>query len=1346
MGRSTPQSGVRRRTTAGTDRREHPGAAADQRPGAPVTATEFQAEPTVTIPHLFGLADNPPYSVYINHVINEDRTYDVHRSRPRRPGTDLADLPRPPGAILRPSSSTYSDWRKGNSVPDTARFQSAVDQLISFLLKEASNRGHHDLPQRDAWINHLKANQPRQRTPPTLAGANTRALLADWCAGEARRHQAALARLPYLAGHPNPTTHHVTAHTRIGIRQQKSSEHSVADDPYRLAADQPDTRTVEMPYLDAVDQHRELIIIGDAGAGKTWLLHHHAITLAQQAYTALTTTATPHSQIALPILIRGDTLAGIHRPGQPLAETVIDALAASGSRIPRPIRAHILSHCRTGPAVYLLDALDETNPDHHATLAALLSPPDNTNSNTRYIATSRITGSIGVFDPRHRVEAELLPFTDPKPYIASWQLPPDRHRDLLDRITTHHAIAQMGRIPLLLAFLCHLANDPAEPLPDSRAELYERITRRFLSAEHRSHSPRQQRAQPHPLSTDPHTRADELLDVLRPLAYAIATHPDGWLDTIPHHQLLDHLRTIERPHNLTPAATLTLLTTHTGILTPTGSTTAGRTPPYRFIHRTLAEYLTAAHIAPNPNLIEYCSHHHLHLANDWHQTWLLTTQLNPAATLDILVTHPQDALHIALTTATSAVAELTSAQRQIADAEITALTTIASQIFEECPATSYSSWIAAHALSEIGGPDVAEVLMTHISDPDLDHTVISALGFSNDDHCSAATETIFFDPTIPIEIRDIAGRALTRSASAQPLQRMLVMPDAPDELRRRAAAGLCAAGDDTAIESLSLALNTIDSLHTSFTVMSALGKIGGPSAIATLSHAYENGPSYKYRIMAAQKLATLGRSDVVPMLSRALADPDLYAGDAAGIVSALLSAGEAGIDALCAHEHKARVGGPSWPLPSGASIAVTSGLDRIARRDRGGFSAQHLVRVLLSRMSDSALDVEARRSAMFLLSNTGGSQAITALLERLPASNQHSSLAEANRVALGRAIFHTMQCRQPTTQEVTLSEHGLTVLIAELENPAADSQLRLAAARALSQFDGGLLTRYLPNLLALLVDPRTDPASRDTLLITLCRNSKALSGLRDHPEEPGWIAWLIENLENHSGSTLCYVLEHIGSPRAVDALMSVASDRSADRIWRAHAIKSLGLLVEERNTSHILPLLTNLCRGGDADISGASTKALGRASESLTNATLRSWLSDSRMPQEVVTKACVTLGRRRDRATLALLEAGLHSFEDDELADAFTEGYFNGHYAAAAQGQIDDLLLFTLQAIQSTSDSLRRAAGNVAFRVRDATAIAAHRTSAVMQTLLEITQADRRGELEVAVRQLRNGRFDVEEY
>jgi HEAT repeat protein len=886
-----------------------------------------------------------------------------------------------------PSRTQYYQWRSGKQLPRADKAGIFTD-LVVWLHQRAAKNGDQSSPSPSQWqgaLRYLHQDEPKatDRSPAHSSLDKSRIALASWCAAEGQRHVDALARLPYLEGHPDPTGHNISAHTRIGIRQPSAGDLPVTD-AYRLAADPSDPRGAveELPYDDAVTRYRQLVIVGDAGAGKTWLLHHHAIAVARAADMALTTTGTPLNRIALPLLVRADTLAAAHRPGRGLAETVVDALALSGSRIPKGLRSPLISHIRGGPVIYLIDALDETTTDHHTALNAILTPPDNTHTHTRYIATSRLTGYTTVFNPAERTEAELLPFTDPQTYIDSWHLPPERHDNLLQRLDTHPGIAQMARIPLLLAFLCHLANDRNEALPDSRAHLYERIIRRFLTAEHHHTKLNPQRPQPNPLSPDPQTRADEYLALLRPLAYTIATRPEGWNDTITRETLLEHLKNIDRPHDLTAAETLTLLTDDTGILTPAGPTSASRTPPIRFIHRTFVEYLVAAHMTARVNRVDRCLDSFLDLDNNWRQVWVLAISIAPTVLLPKIIDRKRDPVHIGLSIAGDAIAEFDSAARNALSDLVDSLALKWSALAYRNEADRCVRVNAISALGRLGGGLALDTLrrLMVVENSELLYETTSALRKSTDARAADLLAELFADPTLGRAIRQRVADALGDIGSPIAIEALRAVAfDRTDDqfIRRCAVGGLGRGGDHDSVDKLlTLMKDETEERDLCLAAAYALSALSEPAStnslhqfILSADQPKEAFPMFggNLRGVAVGALAIIGTPMAVGLLRELIEDPNndpnLRQTAASSLARAKSPTAQAAINDLLATD----------------DIDVR----RLAARGLYMLGARPSSASLQSMLADSDLSVSVRQGAINMLKQRGERSAVVLMRDLL---------------------------------------------------------------------------------------------------------------------------------------------------------------------------------------------------------------------------------------------------------------------------------------------------------------------------------------------------------------------------
>jgi len=237
--------------------------------------------------------------------------------------------------------------------------------------------------------------------------------------------------------------------------------------------------------------------------------------------------------------------------------------------------------------------------------------------------------------------------------MAAWQLPPAAAARVKDRIKDP-AMAAMARIPLLLALLCSLAaQQPAgEGLPRTRGQLYERVLRWFLTRAHRSQD-------------DPDAQAldeveiEALLEILAPLAYTFATQPAGWTDLMPGDRLLQAIRTAGPPFtelHRSAAEVLRELSVGAGVLVPEGDPSAGQSVHYLFLHRTVAEYLTARRLATLPEADwQAMVDQHLWFDPDWAEVIpMLGERLSPQAAralIQHLLANVCDPFHQSLFTA-----------------------------------------------------------------------------------------------------------------------------------------------------------------------------------------------------------------------------------------------------------------------------------------------------------------------------------------------------------------------------------------------------------------------------------------------------------------------------------------------------------------------------------------------------------------------------------------------------------------------------------------------------------------------------------------------------------------------
>ncbi len=413
--------------------------------------------------------------------------------------------------------------------------------------------------------------------------------------------QARTGRLPpYLPLDADVTALSRTVRVRPGVGAGVTSPPDAGDragraedGAYRLPAERRADSERPRPWPEVAAGHPLLVVLADPGLGKSWLIRTETHRLAQDAL------ANPDADsvgIIVPVPARCDQLAVA--AGRDLADKAAAHLTAQGL-LPERSRVGLAAKVRAGEVVLLLDALDELPAAETGPLRELVrSWAVQAGDHARCVLTSRIAGYIGSPLPG-ACEVELQAFTpgDVAAVVAAWNLPTAAARQLRDRAWVP-AIAGMARIPLLLALLCSLtAQLPAgEALPKTRGQLYDRVMRWFLTGAHRSaDNPR--------APTRDSVYVDALLETLAPLAFIFATQDEGWTDLMPAERVLNAIRAvgpafIERGR---PAADiLRELSVGAGVLVPDGDPSAGRGANYLFLHRTVAEYLVARHLATLP--------------------------------------------------------------------------------------------------------------------------------------------------------------------------------------------------------------------------------------------------------------------------------------------------------------------------------------------------------------------------------------------------------------------------------------------------------------------------------------------------------------------------------------------------------------------------------------------------------------------------------------------------------------------------------------------------------------------------------------------------------------------------
>ncbi len=228
---------------------------------------------------------------------------------------------------------------------------------------------------------------------------------------------------------------------------------------------------------EALAGHQRLVLLGAPGAGKSTLLRYLARRAASQS----------SGPVPIIISLRNYTAALQRDPTLPLREFGLRQ-ASAGDPI---LRQELETQIEHDQVLWLLDAQDEARDQAAfcATQAARLRGQVVLSS--RPIGYSAPPGGWAVY--------ELLPFAaeDIQDFLQRWF---SMLSDTTDSLDGHNAnwaferaawlkaqlaerphLEPLARIPLLLTFLAVLAgNEPDQPLPDQRSELYQRYVEELL--------------------------------------------------------------------------------------------------------------------------------------------------------------------------------------------------------------------------------------------------------------------------------------------------------------------------------------------------------------------------------------------------------------------------------------------------------------------------------------------------------------------------------------------------------------------------------------------------------------------------------------------------------------------------------------------------------------------------------------------------------------------------------------------------------------------------------------------------------------------------------------------------
>ena len=359
-------------------------------------------------------------------------------------------------------------------------------------------------------------------------------------------------------------------------------------------------RVEPMDWDDAAMKKKEfsrVVILGDPGFGKTWLLKHEAVGTARDGLERLERFRTGIAEIVLPVFIRLAVLAEKVKTGDRIEKVLLETIVEERSQRFRTWAKDTLASER---GLVLLDAWDEVPVENQPRLRNALTAFSESCRDTRVYLTSRVVG----YDPNDDLlrrpvkEVELVSFEweNIEAFAGQWfGRETDAAQDFLGRVRNNLAVRGQLKIPLLLTLMCRFFSDESSDLPTRRCELYEKVLQKLLTDWYNEDDRRE--------AIEPET-ADLLLEMLSDVAmdFSLAER-----DQFPRSDLYKAMRrwTKDNPDDAkelldgqTVKVLLQKVILPSGLLVKAGD---GVDAPVLFLHRTFHEYLTAWALARRAN-------------------------------------------------------------------------------------------------------------------------------------------------------------------------------------------------------------------------------------------------------------------------------------------------------------------------------------------------------------------------------------------------------------------------------------------------------------------------------------------------------------------------------------------------------------------------------------------------------------------------------------------------------------------------------------------------------------------------------------------------------------------------
>jgi formylglycine-generating enzyme required for sulfatase activity/energy-coupling factor transporter ATP-binding protein EcfA2 len=241
----------------------------------------------------------------------------------------------------------------------------------------------------------------------------------------------------------------------------------------------PHDRGVEIEAL--IGQRDCLLIEGHAGSGKTTLMKHLAYSLAQES-------GPKGLDGFLPVLIFLKDLRGFSACCYSVEAILSYYLERIGNVLDM---ATVEKFSKVKKALFLLDGLDEMEPQERQCLIQGFGNLKNKQQGSRIVLTSRPHGLEGEAMKRfgeNHIKILSLNMDQIQDFIRKWfanvyssgsRIGQKNAEGMIGEVKAHKAIDQLIDNPLMLTAVCILYNDGKE-LPSQRAELYKKFVDNML--------------------------------------------------------------------------------------------------------------------------------------------------------------------------------------------------------------------------------------------------------------------------------------------------------------------------------------------------------------------------------------------------------------------------------------------------------------------------------------------------------------------------------------------------------------------------------------------------------------------------------------------------------------------------------------------------------------------------------------------------------------------------------------------------------------------------------------------------------------------------------------------------